>query len=382
MQSTVTTSSAQNHAANNHAMSDALGLWEPKRTLTLEAARKHSARIRLFRKILLATAAALAGVVAWQFASQPAGFDLIDNPEETVRMTSPKYSGRTSDGLPYYLTASEAVRNAMSSTSVNLTAPVLDFYRQLGAQPSKVTALNGIYDDVQNILNLTETVRLGTDDGYKCETSEAKIFTKDKRISGNAPIACSGSFGDVSGNSYTITDDYTVYTFAGGMDAVITRDAALGSSADNFGFEGNTPINVSAQTATYKSSVTTLSGDVDVVQDGARVTSNDMVIYRAKAEKSEEDAQSKSLKLGPITQIDARGNFLYVTPDRRLSGRRGIYDRQKNIITVTGNVVLKQSDGTLVTGEKLVYDMDKKRARVGQECTGADCGRVNFELKQ
>ena len=382
MQSTVTTSSAQNHAANNHAMSDALGLWEPKRTLTLEAARKHSARIRLFRKILLATAAALAGVVAWQFASQPAGFDLIDNPEETVRMTSPKYSGRTSDGLPYYLTASEAVRNAMSSTSVNLTAPVLDFYRQLGAQPSKVTALNGIYDDVQNILNLTETVRLGTDDGYKCETSEAKIFTKDKRISGNAPIACSGNFGDVSGNSYTITDDYTVYTFAGGMDAVITRDAALGSSADNFGFEGNTPINVSAQTATYKSSVTTLSGDVDVVQDGARVTSNDMVIYRAKAEKSEEDAQSKSLKLGPITQIDARGNFLYLTADRRLSGRRGIYDRQKNIITVTGNVVLKQSDGTLVTGEKLVYDMDKKRARVGQECTGADCGRVNFELKQ
>jgi len=281
MQSTVTTSSAQNHAANNHAMSDALGLWEPKRTLTLEAARKHSARIRLFRKILLATAAALSGVVAWQFASQPAGFDLIDNPEETVRMTSPKYSGRTSDGLPYYLTASEAVRNAMSSTSVNLTAPVLDFYRQLGAQPSKVTALNGIYDDVQNILNLTETVRLGTDDGYKCETSEAKIFTKDKRISGNAPIACSGSFGDVSGNSYTITDDYTVYTFAGGMDAVITRDAALGSSADNFGFEGNTPINVSAQTATYKSSVTTLSGDVDVVQDGARVTSNDMVIYKS-----------------------------------------------------------------------------------------------------
>ena len=382
MQSTVTTSSAQNHAANNHAMSDALGLWEPKRTLTLEAARKHSARIRLFRKILLATAAALAGVVAWQFASQPAGFDLIDNPEETVRMTSPKYSGRTSDGLPYYLTASEAVRNAMSSTSVNLTAPVLDFYRQLGAQPSKVTALNGIYDDVQNILNLTETVRLGTDDGYKCETSEAKIFTKDKRISGNAPIACSGNFGDVSGNSYTITDDYTVYTFADGMDAVITRDAAQGSSADNFGFEGNAPINVSAQTATYKSSVTTLSGDVDVVQDGARVTSNDMVIYRAKVEKSEDDAQSKSLKLGPITQIDARGNFLYVTPDRRLSGRRGIYDRQKNIITVTGNVVLKQTDGTLVTGEKLVYDMDKKRSRVGQECTGADCGRVNFELKQ
>jgi len=65
----------------------------------------------------------------------------------------------------------------------------------------------GIYDDVDNILTLTDTVRLGTDDGYSCETNAAKIFTKDKRISGNAPIACSGGFGDVAGNSFTITEE-------------------------------------------------------------------------------------------------------------------------------------------------------------------------------
>jgi len=138
MQSTVTSPQSPQTGLSDHAVSDALGLWEPKRTLTLEA-----------------------------------------------------------------------------------------FYRALGAEPSKVTAMAGEYDDVDNILNLSDTVNLETDDGYACRTSEAKIFTKDKRISGNALISCKGNFGDVSGNSYTITDDYKVYTFAGGMTATITRDEAI-----------------------------------------------------------------------------------------------------------------------------------------------------------
>jgi lipopolysaccharide transport protein LptA len=375
------TSAVTSSSSNDHAVSEGLGLWEPKRTLTLDAARRHSARIRLFRKLLVLTAVGLTGVVVWQFINQPAGFDLVDNPEETVRMVNPKYSGRTSDGLPYYLTAADAVRNASTSTAVNLSAPVLNFYRAPGAEPSKVTALEGIYDDVDNILNLSDTVNLGTDDGYACDTSEAKIFTKDKRISGNAPIACTGSFGAVKGNSYTITDDYTAYTFADGMNATITRDAAS-SSDDNFGFEGNSPIDLSAQTATYKDTTTTLSGDVDVKQGGSRVTSNEMIIYRAKAKKNETDGPSKSLKLGAITQIDAKGRFVYTTPERRLTGNRGVYDRAKNIITVTGNVELKQSDGTVVTGEKLVYDMDKKSAKVGETCTGENCDRFTFEIKR
>jgi len=351
MQSTVTSPQSPQTGLSDHAVSDALGLWEPKRTLTLEAARKHSARIRLMRKFLVLTSAALIGVVVWQFMNQPAGFNLVDNPEETVRMTSPKYSGRTSDGLPYYLTAEEAVRSAAASTAVNL----------------------------DNILNLSDTVNLETDDGYACRTSEAKIFTKDKRISGNALISCKGNFGDVSGNSYTITDDYKVYTFAGGMTATITRDASA-SSNESFGFDGDGPINVEAQTASYEASITTLSGDVDVAQGASRVTSDDMIIYRAQVDKGALSASEKSIKLGAITEIDAKGNFLYIAPNRRLSGNRGVYDREKNIITVTGNVELKQDDGTVVTGETLVYDMDKKRAKVGETCTGDNCKRFNFEI--
>ena len=381
MQSTVTSTQSPRTGLSDHAVSDSLGLWEPKRTLTLEAARQHSAHIAMLRKGLILTSAALVAFVAWQFINQPPGFDLVDNPDETVRMTDPKYSGRTSDDLPYYLTATQAVRNAASSTTVNLTAPILNFYRTIGVEPSKVTAVNGIYDDVDNILNLTDTVRLGTDDGYSCKTSESKIFTKNKLISGNAHIACNGSFGDVNGNSYTISEDYTVYTFADGMSAIITRDANA-KKGESFGFDGNGPINVQAQTATYKKAITTLSGQVAVNQGASRVTSDNMVIYRAEVDKTARDEADKSLKLGAITEIDATGNFVYTAPQRRLTGKRGVYDREENIITVTGDVLLKQDDGTMVTGEKLVYDLTEKRARVGPQCTGPNCGgRVNFEIQ-
>jgi len=39
--------------------SETLGLWEPKRTLTLEAARKHSRRIKSLRWLLMAISAGL-----------------------------------------------------------------------------------------------------------------------------------------------------------------------------------------------------------------------------------------------------------------------------------------------------------------------------------
>jgi len=80
----------------SHAASEALGLWEPKRTLTLDAARQH------FLTLILG------GVVLWIYSqrSTPAPQEL--NPSESARMMNPRFSGRTGEGLPYKLTADEA----------------------------------------------------------------------------------------------------------------------------------------------------------------------------------------------------------------------------------------------------------------------------------
>ncbi|MGB0906765.1 MAG: LPS export ABC transporter periplasmic protein LptC [Maricaulaceae bacterium] len=378
------TQNISNHG--DHAASEALGLWEPKRTLTLEAAQKHSVHIRLFRHTLLCLTVGLIGLLMWQFLSQPKGFDLDDNPAESVRMTNPRYSGRTNDGLPYYLTSAEAVRERTRSAEVMLTDPVLEFYRSNSANVSKVAAQHGVYDDVQSILELTKAVDLQTDDGYKCQTAQARIFTKDKEISGAHPMACQGNFGIVNGNSFEITNAYNVFTFKDGMSAQIQRSPSTSNDettiqADNetsFGFAGNSPVDIAAQQASYDKALTTLTGNVVVIQDDATLKSDDMIIYRAAST----EAETGSVKLGEITKIDAQGNFYYETPVRTVTGDRGIYDRSNNTITVTGNVLLLEKSGNKIRGNKLVYNTLLKSVEFGDKTRNPNNGqgRVNVNL--
>lgn len=207
-----------------HDASEALGIWEPKRTLTLAAARRHSQRIRIFRAILILLSAVLIGLLIWQFTNQSAPDFGPDNPGEAIRMKNPRYSGRTDDGLPYYLTAAQAIRTTADDESVDLVMPVLHFFRNEGSGESLITADTGTYDDVNKILNLDTTVDLKTDDGNHCISTHARIYTQTKIVEGDKPIKCVGTFGTVNGNAYEILDNYKVFVFKQGMDAVLEQD--------------------------------------------------------------------------------------------------------------------------------------------------------------
>jgi len=210
-------------SSGDRSASDALGLWEPKRTLTLEAARKHSARIKVLRYLLLGLCGLLAAYLVYEFATQSSTTFIDDDPTESVRMENPRYSGRTTDGLPFYLKAESATRTLANRRETALINPILEFIREDGAAPSLVVAETGTYDDVKKILNLRTAVDLNTDDGYNCKTTHARIFAREKRIEGDERIECNGSFGIVNGNTYEINDNYKVFVFKSGMDAIIEQ---------------------------------------------------------------------------------------------------------------------------------------------------------------
>lgn len=219
-------------STDSHAASEALGLWEPKRTLTLEAARKHSARIKFMRRLLLALSVGLGVYLIYEFATQSNTPFIEDVSTESVRMVNPKYRGRTTDGLPFYLTADTAIRTLANRNEVILQNPVLEFIREKGAEVSVVIAETGTYDDLKKILNLRTAVDLNTDDGYNCQTTHARIFAKEKRIEGDERIECNGSFGVVNGNAYEINDNYKVFVFKNGMDAIIEQGDDIGVGGD------------------------------------------------------------------------------------------------------------------------------------------------------
>ena len=376
----------------SHAASDALGLWEPKRTLTLEAARRHTERIRLLRRVLIGASVAMVGLLVFYFMSQGSEVVIEDDPDTSVRMINPRYSGRTSDSLPFYLTSATATRELENRTEVDLRLPVLEFIRAEGAASSFVEADLGTYDDVNKILDLRtdmtleemerRNVILETDDGYRCVTTHARIYPREKRIIGEDPIRCTGNFGEVSGQAYEITDNYEVFIFKNGMDGIINRDTdssvASQTAPENnaspdrtaFGFDGDGPIAVKAQQATYRDGTTDLIGDVVVQQDDSTLYSNEMQILRDKAAIE----SAGSIRLGAVREIIATGDFRYESDANDVRGDRAVYERDNSVMTVTGDVTVVQPDGNTVSTDRLGYDTVNETIRVSGQCQGRDCG--------
>ena len=163
------------------------------------------------------------------------------------------------------------------------------------------------------------------------------------------------------------------------LSVAITIAAAMSlpqSAFAQFAFGGDAPIAIDAENATYKGGLTVLDGGVDVRQSDVRIQSNKMDIFRAEARPSDD----ASVKLGDVTKIVAVGNFRYTSPENSVTGNRGVYERDKGIITVTGNVTFKTPNGATVKGERLIYNVNKKTAKFGEQCKGENCQgeRVNF----
>lgn len=355
---------------SDRRVSEDLGLWEPKRALTLEAARIHTGRIKFLRFILMGLSAALVAILVWHFLSDRRAPVWDNDPTESVKMVEPRYSGRTGDGLPFYLIADTAVRRMKKSNIIILENPILKFNRDEDVESSAVIAKDGSYNDIDKVLELRRDVYLETDDGNTCDTNHARIFNVEKRIEGEEAIKCTGEFGIVNGQSYSIEDDYKTFIFKDGMTADLKQSENSSNEESTFGFGGDGPIDVKAKTGIYQGDKTDLRGDVRVEQDGAVITSDKMDIFRIEKPGT---AQTGSVKFGAIRRIVATGDFHFKSTANDIRGTKGVYEREKNIMTVTGDVVVIQSSGNRVRTQKLTYNTKTGTILFSGKCLGNDC---------
>ncbi len=348
--------------------------WEPRRALTLDAARRHSNFIKIARQVLIALSVFLFAALLWYFIQAPKPTPQIDNPDEAVRMENPVYKGRTSDDLPFTIMSDYAVRLIKAPDEVKLTNPRLSFIRNSSAEESLVTADTGIYNSNSQTLELDKTVSLKTDDGYSCMTSHSRVYIGEKRIEGDDPIDCQGNFGQAAGQAYAINDNFQEFVFKNGMTARIIpgeADSALRGptdseasptrlSADPVSFGNNDPIDIVAQTATYRGQKTVLNGNVDVRQNDGKILADNMNIIREIVSAPTDSVES----YGSIQTIIASGNFQYITPKTTVTGAKGVYERDKNIITVTGDVRYKETNGNTAKSNTMIYDLTTDAVRL------------------
>ncbi len=148
-------------------------------------------------------------------------------------------------------------------------------------------------------------------------------------------------------------------------------------AAAQVSFGGDAPIDVTADRAVYRGSTTILTGKVRVKQGTSLIQADRMDLFRAK---SRQKSDGGFAKLGNINRIVAKGHFSYTTAENSVRGDKGVYERDKDIITVTGNVVYTTNSGSSVRGKKMIYDLKKNRARVAGDCNGRECAKSDRVL--
>ncbi len=198
---------------------NALDLWAPRRQLTLAQARRRSDLVRRLRMFFVAGAAIAFGLFAGHIlksAIMAGGPEIELKGDEIVTMLNPRFSGRDASGQAYELTAERAQRRRVNDGALDLVMPVLT-----DALGSEVRAPSGFFDKDTGILELYENVQITDAGGYSFTTSSARIYVREGRVEGNAPLKGVGPLGDIRSDSYEILEEGDRFIFKGNVHMTI-----------------------------------------------------------------------------------------------------------------------------------------------------------------
>jgi lipopolysaccharide export system protein LptC len=216
MSSLAASLSGPSHA---HPMADA---WEPKRQLTLEAARKRSRDLSnlrlLFVGLASASFSAFFGFMTLHAALGGFGGRGELSEVEALKMINPRFSGRTESGGLFDVTATTATRRSMTSDLIDLERPVYT------ARGRKVTAKTGVYDQAARTVELNGDVVFADEEGNSFSSTTAFVNAQENRVEGRRAIRGEGPLGSVRADSYEIRDGGDRIVFRGRVKGVVNQD--------------------------------------------------------------------------------------------------------------------------------------------------------------
>ena len=137
------------------------------------------------------------------------------------------------------------------------------------------------------------------------------------------------------------------------------------------GHKGNAPVDVSADRIEVQDRVdrAIFSGNVHVVQAEMTLNTPRLTVAYSTAKNGSGGPQ--------IERLDASGGVVVQSPNETAKGDFGIYDLNRKLITLIGNVQLNQKQNQ-VSGSRLVIDLTSGRAVVdgGPPGVNSSGGRV------
>lgn len=130
--------------------------------------------------------------------------------------------------------------------------------------------------------------------------------------------------------------------------------------------EGGGPVSYSADNLEYFDGERrlVLTGDVDIVQNDARLRADQITLYFSGSSGGE--GQGQGLGSGDIQRMIAEGEVYYVRPAQSARGDRAVYEVAQDAVTFTGNVVVASEDNVL-RGQTLVLQIGSRRTTIRPE---------------
>ncbi len=190
---------------------------EPRRVVTLRAARRRSRLVRWARRGTLAAMGAIVAAVGGFCAINTLGEDITTArgiEAGAVRMINPRFTGRDAKGSPYVIVADAAIRRPAEPALLLLENPRLSMVDR--DQPRfEVTAENGEYDRDKATLDLTGDVRLASGDGYQFKTSQARLFVANGVAEGREPVTGRGPMGVIVADAFELYREERRIVFEG-----------------------------------------------------------------------------------------------------------------------------------------------------------------------
>jgi lipopolysaccharide export system protein LptA len=155
---------------------------------------------------------------------------------------------------------------------------------------------------------------------------------------------------------------------AGGVTAALAQQQPVSALK---GHNTNAPVDVTAQRLEVQD-----RADRAVFVGNVRATQGDLTMDTERLTIAYSSSQSTTNGI-QIERIDAAGGVVVRTPSETAKGDFGIYDTNRKLITVLGNVQLSQGANRL-SGARLVIDLDSGRAVIdgGPPGVNSTGGRV------
>jgi len=151
-----------------------------------------------------------------------------------------------------------------------------------------------------------------------------------------------------------------------------TTNSLAQISIDKSKFDTTKPVDIVADVLTVrtKDRVAIFRGNVVARQGDVKLSAKQMDVYYndgdTKTNTSNNISTSNSEKNsieGAISKIRVGGNVVMTTTGKKVQSNIGTYDVEKGFLVLTGNVRLN-NDGSLLKGEKLIYNVKEGTSRM------------------